>query len=194
MLAYDHKVALPVLIVVLALFGLVARYAVRHSRTPMHIARRHARPAEPAQRGVLIINPNSGGGKAERFNLFEEARRRNIEPLLLGRDDDLCELPGGLSRRCHVIGWPGRRAAGVVASVARSMTSPTSAFRRGRAPLLQPTRARLKERRWRAGCVHRRREHADLASLNERILPITLRSAYTHRSSSRMPTRMPLGT
>ena len=85
MLAYDHKVALPVLIVVLALFGLVARYAVRHSHTPMYIARRHARPAEPAQRGVLIINPNSGGGKAERFNLSEEARRRNIEPLLLGR-------------------------------------------------------------------------------------------------------------
>jgi hypothetical protein len=64
--AYDHKVALPVLIVLLVLFGLVARYAVRHARTPVHIARRHARPAEPAQRGVLIINPNSGGGKAER--------------------------------------------------------------------------------------------------------------------------------
>ena len=33
--AYDHKVALPVLIGVLALFGLVARYAVRHAHTPV---------------------------------------------------------------------------------------------------------------------------------------------------------------
>jgi hypothetical protein len=48
MWAYDHKVALPTLIGVLALFGLVARYAVRHARTPMHIARRHGRPAKPA--------------------------------------------------------------------------------------------------------------------------------------------------
>ncbi len=38
MWAYNHKVALPVLIGLLALFGLVARYAVRHARTPMHIA------------------------------------------------------------------------------------------------------------------------------------------------------------
>ena len=65
--AFHHKVALPVLIGVLALFGLAARYALRHARTPMHVARRHARPAEPAQRGVLIINPNSGGGKADRL-------------------------------------------------------------------------------------------------------------------------------
>ena len=50
--AYDHKVALPILIGVLALFGLVARYAVRHARTPMHISRRHGRPAAPAKRGV----------------------------------------------------------------------------------------------------------------------------------------------
>jgi diacylglycerol kinase family enzyme len=115
--AYDHKVALPVLIGVLALFGLVARYAVRHA---VHIARWHARPAEPAQRGVLIINPNSGGGKAERFNLPEEARRRNIEPLLLGRDDDLYELAErAVTRRADVIGMAGGDGSqALVASVA----------------------------------------------------------------------------
>ena len=118
--AYDHKVALPVLIGVLALFGLVARYAVRHAHTPMHIARRHARPAEPAQRGVLIINPNSGGGKAERFNLAEEARRRNVEPLLLGPDDDLCELATrAVTRGADVIGMAGGDGSqALVASVA----------------------------------------------------------------------------
>jgi hypothetical protein len=118
--AYDHKVALPILIGVLALFGLVARYAVRHARTPMHIARRHGRPAAPAKRGVLIINPNSGGGKAERFNLAEEARRRNIEPLLLGGDDDLCELAGrAVMRGADVIGMAGGDGSqALVASVA----------------------------------------------------------------------------
>jgi diacylglycerol kinase family enzyme len=118
--AYDHKVVLPVLIGLLVLFGLVARYAVRHARTPVQVARRHARPAEPAQRGVLIINPNSGGGKAERFSLPEEARRRNIEPLLLGRDDDLSELARrAVTRGADVIGMAGGDGSqALVASVA----------------------------------------------------------------------------
>jgi hypothetical protein len=106
--AYDHKVALPVLIAMLVVFGLVARYAVRHARTPAQVARRYARPAEPVKRGVLIINPKSGGGKAELFNLPEEARRRNIEPLLLGPDDDLCELARrAVTRGADVIGMAG---------------------------------------------------------------------------------------
>ena len=90
--AYDHKVVLPMLIGVLALFGLAARYAVRHAITAEQMARRHARPAGAARKGVLLINPNSGGGKAERYNLPEEARKRSIEPVVLGPDDDLSEL------------------------------------------------------------------------------------------------------
>lgn len=106
--AYDHKVALPVLIGVLVLFGLAARYAVRHAITAEQIARRHARPADPARKGVLIINPNSGGGKAERFNLPEEARKRGVEPLLLGRGDNLCELADrAVTQGADVIGMAG---------------------------------------------------------------------------------------
>jgi diacylglycerol kinase family enzyme len=90
--AYDHKVVLPVLIGVLALFGLAARYAVRNAKATEEAVRRRARIADPARTGVLIINPKSGGGKAERFNLSDEARKRGIEPLLLGPDDDLSEL------------------------------------------------------------------------------------------------------
>ena len=120
MWAYDHKVALPLLIAVLALFGLLARYAMRHARTPMHVARRYGLPAKPAQKGVLIINPKSGGGKAERFNLPEEARRRNIEPLLLGHDDDLCELATrAATSGADVIGMAGGDGSqALVASVA----------------------------------------------------------------------------
>ncbi len=46
------------------------------------------RPDHP----VLFYNPKSGGGKAERFHLDEEARRRGIEPIELRRGDDLEQL------------------------------------------------------------------------------------------------------
>jgi diacylglycerol kinase family enzyme len=118
--AYDHKVALPVLIGGFVLFGLAARYAVRHSRVTEQMARRHARPADPARKGVLIINPNSGGGKAERFNLPEEARKRGVEPLLLERGDNLCELADRAVRQgADVIGMAGGDGSqALVASVA----------------------------------------------------------------------------
>src|SRR5918998_1021989 len=47
-----------------------------------------ARPRRP----VLFINPRSGGGKAERFGLADQARARGIEPVELGPDDDLATL------------------------------------------------------------------------------------------------------
>ena len=82
---YDQKYQLAVMFVLLLLFGVVARYAVRHDQAPLRRAiHGHARPLQPSERGVLIINPKSGGGKAERFNLPDEARKRRIEPLLLG--------------------------------------------------------------------------------------------------------------
>jgi diacylglycerol kinase family enzyme len=48
--------------------------------------------APPPDHPVLFYNPLSGGGKAERFHLAEEARRRGIEPIELRRGDDLEEL------------------------------------------------------------------------------------------------------
>ena len=51
--------------------------------------------AERPGRPVLFYNPLSGGGKAERFGLAEEARRRGIEPIELRRGDDLEQLVRG---------------------------------------------------------------------------------------------------
>jgi hypothetical protein len=48
-----------------------------------------ATPVGPAARPVLLVNPKSGGGKAERFDLVGECRRRGIEPIVLERGDDL---------------------------------------------------------------------------------------------------------
>ena len=46
-------------------------------------------PAAAPERPVLFFNPKSGGGKAEKFNVAEEARTRGIEAVELQRDDDL---------------------------------------------------------------------------------------------------------
>jgi diacylglycerol kinase family enzyme len=43
-------------------------------------------------RPVLIMNPWSGGGKVDKFNLPEECHRRGIEPVVLKRGDDLRQL------------------------------------------------------------------------------------------------------
>ena len=45
-------------------------------------------PARP----VMFYNPLSGGGKAERFHLADEARSRRIDPIELRRGDDLEQL------------------------------------------------------------------------------------------------------
>jgi hypothetical protein len=50
-------------------------------------------PHVPApQRPILVFNPRSGGGKAERFSLAREARARGIEPIELGPPWDLERL------------------------------------------------------------------------------------------------------
>jgi diacylglycerol kinase family enzyme len=48
--------------------------------------------AEPPAHPVLFYNPKSGGGKATRFHLVNEARRRRISAVELARGDDLEEL------------------------------------------------------------------------------------------------------
>jgi len=52
----------------------------------------HLPRAERPSRPVLFYNPKSGGGKAERFHLADEARQRGIEPIELKFGDDLEQL------------------------------------------------------------------------------------------------------
>ena len=49
-------------------------------------------PVPPPRRAVLVVNPKSGGGKAERFGLVDECARRGVEPIVLRGDDDLQTL------------------------------------------------------------------------------------------------------
>jgi diacylglycerol kinase family enzyme len=56
----------------------------------------HAKlPVAPApKRPVLFYNPKSGGGKAERFHVAQEARARGVEPVELHFSEDLVALVG----------------------------------------------------------------------------------------------------
>jgi diacylglycerol kinase family enzyme len=114
-----HYVWLAMLIGAILLFGITARYAVRHDRDrAAFMAPRRTRRS--ARKGVLIINPKSGGGKAERWDLPGEAAKRGIEPLLLSPGDDLTELAEqAVQDGADVIGMAGGDGSqGLVARVA----------------------------------------------------------------------------
>ena len=69
---------------------------------------------------VLIMNLRSGGGKAEQFHLVDECRRRGIEPIVLGPDDDLLSLAeDAVARGADIMGMAGGDGSqALVASVA----------------------------------------------------------------------------
>ena len=83
-------------------------------------------PVEAAAHGVLIMNLKSGGGKAERFHLVEECRKRGIEPVVLQLGEDLLELANGaVDRGADVIGMAGGDGSqALVASVAAARGVP----------------------------------------------------------------------
>jgi diacylglycerol kinase family enzyme len=74
----------------------------------------------PAARPVLLMNPKSGGGKVDRFNLVEVARRRGIEPVVLAPGDDLLRLAEqAVAGGADVVGMAGGDGSqALVASVA----------------------------------------------------------------------------
>jgi diacylglycerol kinase family enzyme len=120
---WQGVVVLVALLALLALFGISARYAL--GRTGAAGAQRATAGVVPvgASKGaVLIINLKSGGGKAERFNLVEEARRRGIEPVVLRPGDDLLELAAeAAARGAEAIGMAGGDGSqALVATVASS--------------------------------------------------------------------------
>ena len=63
------------------------------------------RPVERARHGVLVMNPRSGGGKAERFHLEAEARRRGITPVVLHPVTTCGRWPSGPSTRVPMCWW-----------------------------------------------------------------------------------------
>jgi len=76
--------------------------------------------ASPGRHAVLLMNPRSGGGKVDRFDLVSEARRRSIEPVVLHPGDDFREeAEAAISRGADVLGAAGGDGSqAIVATVA----------------------------------------------------------------------------
>jgi diacylglycerol kinase family enzyme len=84
-------------------------------------------PRAPApRRAVLFFNPRSGGGKAERFQLADEARRRGIEPIELKAGDDLEILVrGAVDRGADALAMAGGDGSqAIVAAIAAERSLP----------------------------------------------------------------------
>jgi diacylglycerol kinase family enzyme len=81
---------------------------------------RRVRPGR-ATRGVLLMNPRSGGGKVQRFDLPREARARGIEPLLLEPGDDLRRLAlDAVARGADMLGMAGGDGSQAIVSAVAS--------------------------------------------------------------------------
>lgn len=106
-------VSLAAIGLLLGAFGACARYA-------LGVPPRTGRKVPAARHGVLIVNPKSGGGKAERFGLVDEARRRGIATVELTPGCDLRALAeGAVADGADVLGMAGGDGSqAIVASVA----------------------------------------------------------------------------
>jgi diacylglycerol kinase family enzyme len=83
----DHLAQALLIVVALGVMLLATRSAFK-----VHVP---LQPAPDPRHPVLFYNPKSGGGKAEKFSLADEARARGIEPIELKLGTDLEQLVRG---------------------------------------------------------------------------------------------------
>src|SRR4029077_9558778 len=85
-----------------------AWYALGRDPHTLRAAPVSGTPAPRPDHPVLLMNPKSGGGKAERFHLVDECRARGIEAVVLQKGDDLLQLAeDAIARGADVIGMAG---------------------------------------------------------------------------------------
>lgn len=90
LLAAEGPVVVSLVVRIAVLLGAVGvgRYALGSTTRALVETETRGRPVPPARRGVLFMNLKSGGGKAERFDLPGECRKRGIEPVILEPNQD----------------------------------------------------------------------------------------------------------
>ncbi|WP_175558531.1 diacylglycerol kinase family protein [Arthrobacter sp. ok362] len=101
---------------VLALVGIAVIRGIRVLRR----SEPPGRAVPPAGHAALIVNPRSGGGKADRLGVVNECRVRGIEVLILEPGQDLTGLAeAAVARGADVLGMAGGDGSlGLVADVA----------------------------------------------------------------------------
>lgn len=99
-----------------------ARIAFGHEQALVAAAVPPGHRVPGARRGVLFMNPRSGGGKVARFHLLEEARQRGVKPVVLQPGDDLrAQAEQAVAEGADVIGVAGGDGSqALVADVART--------------------------------------------------------------------------
>jgi diacylglycerol kinase family enzyme len=98
----------------------LARWALGRDLRTLKAEPTSGEPVPAAVRPVLLINPSSGGGKAERTGLVRECLDRKIDTIVLAPGDDVESLAReAIERGADVIGMAGGDGSqGTVASVA----------------------------------------------------------------------------
>jgi diacylglycerol kinase family enzyme len=113
-------------VILLGVAVALVRYAISRDTRTLKRADTPGTPVGAARHGVLIMNLRSGGGKAEKFNLVDECRRRDIEPVVLQPGDDLLDLARrAVDTGADVIGMAGGDGSqALVASIAAERDVP----------------------------------------------------------------------
>ena len=97
-----------VAIVLVIISAGAARYALHRDERTLRAGPGPGTPVGRPRHPVLLMNPKSGGGKAERFRLVDECVARGIEPVVLQPGDDLLQLAqDAIARGADVIGMAG---------------------------------------------------------------------------------------
>jgi diacylglycerol kinase family enzyme len=116
----SHGLGALAAVVLIGASAIATRYALGRDRRSVREARAPGDAVAAPRHAALIINPKSGGGKGERFDLVTEARRRGIEAILLEPGSDLLALAqDAIDRGADVVGMAGGDGSqAAVASVA----------------------------------------------------------------------------
>jgi diacylglycerol kinase family enzyme len=97
-----------VAIILIVVSAACSRYALSRDARTLRASSTPGTPVGRPHHPVLLMNPKSGGGKAERYRLAEKCVARGIEPIVLQPGDDLLELArDAISRGTEVIGMAG---------------------------------------------------------------------------------------
>jgi diacylglycerol kinase family enzyme len=89
---YGSALDLLLLVALIVLIRFAARYALGRDMAALKSGPTPGKKVGPAARPILIMNPRSGDGKAERFGLAAAAGSRGIRTILLRPGDDLEQL------------------------------------------------------------------------------------------------------
>jgi diacylglycerol kinase family enzyme len=126
MISHDALLDVILLAAIIAGAGATGRLALGYDWHSLKAKPTEGVPVPAPSHPVIFMNPKSGGGKVEKFNLPDEAKKRGIEPVLLEKGNDLWQLArDAVARGADALGAAGGDGTqAIVADVARENDLP----------------------------------------------------------------------